>query len=90
MRYLILSLVLFIVSCAHKPNCGTLPEAKAVFYPNSCKVRIRQVVIGQDLKIPQSLKNDLNILEMGWEDPESKNGKIEMGRFIILTDEVKK
>lgn len=90
MRYLALGFMLILVGCAHKPNCGALPEAKTVFYSNSCKPRIKQVVIGQDLKIPQSLKNDLSLFEMGWEDPESKNGKIETGRFIILTDEVKK
>lgn len=88
MRYLVLTLMLF-VGCAHKPNCGILPEAKTVLYPNSCRVRIKQVVIGQDLKIPQSLKKDLALFEVGWEEPESKNGKIETGRFIILTDEVK-
>lgn len=89
MKYLFLGFLLVLVGCAHKSPCGNLPEAKAVFYPNSCKVRIKQVVIGTDLKIPQSIKNDLSLFEMNWKDPESKNGKIETGQFIILTDEVK-
>lgn len=90
MKHLILTLTLFVVGCAHKPNCGILPEAKVVLYANSCKQRIKHVVLGNDLKIPESLKKDLSLFDVGWKEPELKNGKIETGSFIILTDEEKK
>lgn len=78
--------LLFLVSCTHAPKCGNPDGAKLVFEnKTSCMVRIRQVEIGTDLRIPQSLKNpELSLLELTWIDPVFSNGIIELGHFRLL------
>lgn len=83
---LILIGLLVSVSCAHTPRCGNPDGAKIILYSNeSCIVRIRQVTIGSELKIPGSLK-DKNFanFRLEWIEPKMDSGQIELGHFILL------
>lgn len=75
-----------LVSCASKPKCGNPEGARAVLVgTTSCQVRIRQVNIGSDFKIPDSLKEKLSsnfVLE--WREVGLVDGQIELGHFILV------
>ncbi len=78
--------VLFIASCAHKPKCGNPEGAKLIMVDDrSCQVRIRQVTVGTDLKIPDSLKGPgLANFSLEWIEPELKSGQIALGHFVLV------
>lgn len=87
MNKFILSITLsLLASCASKPKCGNPEGARAVLVgTTSCQVRIRQVNIGSDFKIPDSLKDKLSsnfILE--WREAGLVDGQIELGHFILV------
>ena len=75
----------FFIGCAHTPKCGNLEGAKTIYNKaNSCEVRIRQVTIGTDLKIPDSLKKpEIVGLNLEWVDPSLQDGKIILGHFVL-------
>lgn len=81
----IISAILFN-SCAHKPLCGNPEGAKVILTDkDTCEVRIRQVTIGSDLKIPQSLKaTSLAEFKLEWVESDLKDGRIELGHFVLL------
>lgn len=72
--------------CATGPRCGDPIEARAVHIKkNSCEIRIRQVTIGSDLKIPESLKRpDLAGMELQWVEPEVSGGQVILGHFVLV------
>lgn len=76
----------FLSACAHSPRCGNPEGTKIILEGNrTCSVRIRQVLIGNELKIPESLKNpELANLELHWVDPMMKEGQIITGHFILI------
>ncbi len=78
--------MLLISSCAHNPKCGTPEGATVVFVDEgSCHVRIRQVIVGSELKIPASLKGPgLSNFSLEWVEPELKSGQIELGHFVLV------
>ena len=87
MKYLNLLLVLILsTGCSHTPKCGNPVGAKTIVYgQNSCVVRIRQVMIGNELKIPQSLKDSgLVQFQLDWVEGQLSNGRIELGHFVLL------
>lgn len=87
MKYINLILVLFLfASCGHTPKCGNLAGAKTIVYgQNSCVVRIRQVMIANELKIPQSLKDSgLMQFQLDWVEGHLNDGRIEMGHFVLV------
>ncbi len=79
------SMMVIYVGCAHSPKCGNLEGAKIILDgKTSCLVRIRQVEIGSNLKIPESLKNpELAVMELTWVDPVFIDGQITMGHFKL-------
>ena len=86
MRFIILSLSIYIVGCTSLPKCGNPDGAKVVFAGKStCDVRIRQVSVGSEIKIPKdshSLKaNEYNVV---WRESAFSNGEIDMGHFVLL------
>lgn len=85
MRRLILLLVVIISGCAHSPKCGNPTGARVILAgTESCQVRIRQVTVGSELKIPQSLKGaSLSEFTLDWVEPQLENGKIELGHFVL-------
>lgn len=86
MRRLILFLALIISGCAHSPKCGNPTGARVILSgTESCQVRIRQVTVGSELKIPQSLKGTfLSHFTLDWVEPQLENGKIELGHFVLI------
>lgn len=87
-QLLILTVVLFLASCAHSPKCGNPEGAKVVLVgEGSCQVRIRQVTIGSELKIPTSLKGiGLTQFSLEWVEPDLTAGKIELGHFVLIPE----
>jgi hypothetical protein len=95
---MILNLKLLIIisasifyGCVHSPKCGNLEGARIVYTgTNSCLVRIREVTIATNLKIPESMKDsDLVRLELGWVEPIMKDGQIVLGHFILSPKSIK-
>lgn len=86
MRRLTMSLVLMISGCAHSPKCGNPTGVRVILSgTESCQVRIRQVTVGSELKIPQSLKDtSLSQFTLDWVEPQLENGKIELGHFVLI------
>jgi hypothetical protein len=82
--------VLLTTGCAAKTVCANGPES---FRPvldsaNSCKVRIRHVIVGSDIKTPESIslnKSDVN-WSYEWVESEFKDGQIVLGHFILKPD----
>lgn len=81
---LIFSLVL--AGCAHSPKCGNPEGAKVIMAgEKTCRVRIRQVTLGSELKIPQSLKGAaLADFTLEWVEPVLESGRIELGHFVLV------
>jgi hypothetical protein len=79
-------LLCILAGCAHKPICGNPPGSMTVFENDkSCTVRIRQVTIGSDLKIPESLKNPgLVSMTLEWIEPGLTDGRISLGHFELV------
>lgn len=71
--------------CSTTPRCGDLAGARVVYVgPRSCDVRIRQVTIASQLKIPEILKKaELAGLRLQWVDPGLVDGQVIMGHFIL-------
>lgn len=86
MRRLTMSLVLMISGCAHSPKCGNPTGARVILSGiESCQIRIRQVTVGSEIKIPQSLKGAaLSEFTLDWVEPQFENGKIELGHFVLI------
>lgn len=92
MRNIFLLFSLMIVGCAHSSKCGNPEGAKVVLVgENSCQVRIRQVTMGSELKIPQSLKGAaLADFTLEWIEPSLDSGRIELGHFVLVPSSAKK
>lgn len=81
-----IAVFLFCLSgCISGPRCGDPVEARAVYIKKtSCEIRIRQVTVGSDLKIPESLKRpDLAGMELQWVEPGVVNGQVVLGYFVL-------
>lgn len=87
MRKVVVIIGCFILSsCAHDPKCGNPEGAKVVLVgERSCHVRIRQVTVGSELKIPSSLKGPgMANFNLEWVEPGLQSGRIELGHFILV------
>lgn len=75
-----------LASCASKPKCGNPEGARTVLVgTTSCQVRIRQVNIGSDFKIPDSLKDKLSSnFVLDWREAGLINGQVELGHFVLV------
>ena len=85
MKYLV-GLSLLLASCAHEPKCGG--GAPSIYQETGqCVPRIRQVMIGSDLKVPDSLKGNLSALKLDWVDSSLQDGQIVLGHFVLVPGE---
>lgn len=77
--------------CSTTPRCGDLVGARVVYVgPRSCDVRIRQVTIASQLKIPESLKKaELAGLRLQWVDPRLVDGQVIMGHFVLASKDAR-
>ncbi len=82
------SILFFLNSCANKPKCGNPEGAKSVLTGSStCQVRIRQVTIGSDFNIPESLKEKLTSdFTLDWQETRLIDGRIEIGHFVLVPE----
>lgn len=78
--------LLALVSCTHTPKCGNPEGAKIILAGDkTCQVRIRQVTIGSELKIPHSLKGAALVdFTLEWVEPGLESGRIELGHFVLI------
>lgn len=86
MKYPLLCFLFAAIGCATQPKCG-YPKGNHVIYKNekTCEVRIEQVTIGSDLKIPASLKGPgLSAFSLTWVEPGLVNGEIAFGHFVLI------
>ena len=86
MKFIFCAFIIVLSGCSHLPKCGN-PEGSGVVLAgkDTCKVRIRQVTVGSDLKIPESLKNsNLSQFTLEWVEPDLKDGRIELGHFVLV------
>ncbi len=94
MRFLLLITVplIFTFGCATKTICANGTESfRPILDPvNSCKVRIRQVVVGTDIKLPPSLAFDSGRVNWAydWTPSELKNGQVDLSHIILRPEEV--
>lgn len=86
MKIVICALVFVLSGCSHLPKCGNLEGSGVVLAgKDTCQVRIRQVTVGSNLKIPESLKNsNLSQFTLEWVEPDLKDGRIELGHFVLV------
>jgi hypothetical protein len=83
MRYLTIGFAVLLASCAHNSTCGG--GAPAIYQETGqCIPRIRQVMIGSDLKVPESLKGNLASLRLDWVESQLQDGQIVLGHFVLL------
>ncbi|RYZ93277.1 MAG: hypothetical protein EOP06_01515 [Proteobacteria bacterium] len=82
----IFPLLLLITGCASGPKCGPGTSKSAVYFsPKSCVVRIKEVVIGSELSIPEALKESTSLThDVSWVDMSVVSGKIQTGHFVLL------
>lgn len=86
MKRLIVLFGMATTGCANSPRCAN-PEGSKVILSNnsSCSVRIRQVVIGSELKISESLKADSFAgYKLEWLEGKRDGNKIELGHFVLV------
>ena len=87
MRHTLLLFAITLLSaCASKPKCGNPEGARSVLAgASTCQVRIRQVNIGTDFNIPESLKEKLTPdFALEWQEARLVNGQIEVGHFVLV------
>ena len=93
MRYFVATMLPILacaIGCTTKTICANGSESfRPVLDPtNSCKVRIRQVIVGADVKTPASVAVDGGNVNWAydWSDSEFKNGQIDLGHIILRPD----
>ncbi len=85
MKSIILFAALSLCACANQSTCGDTPDARTVYFKNSCRRRIREVVVGSELNIPQNIKNDaLSNFTLQWIDPSVDGGKLTFGHYDLV------
>lgn len=85
-KILMLFFMSLLAACASRPKCGNPEGARTILVGTaSCQVRIRQVTIGSDLKIPESLKGQLTSnFTLEWQESSLVNGRVELGHFVLV------
>lgn len=81
----ILPLLLLMTGCASSPKCGSGTSKSAVYFtPDSCNVRIKDVVIGSELSVPETLKESESLThDVSWVETSVVAGKIQTGHFVL-------
>jgi hypothetical protein len=83
----LLTILALIEGCVSKTICANGNES---FRPvleaaAACRVRVRQVVVGTDIKMPASISASHGIMNWTyrWSDTEFKDGQVVLGHFIL-------
>jgi len=86
MKAILCGYLMALSACSSAPKCVNASGAAVVYISsNTCEVRIKQVVIGSSMKIPESLKGtDLATFEMVWVETALVNGQIHLGHFALV------
>lgn len=87
MKSLLFSLLLMTSGCVTKKICINQTEDNRAIYDieNSCRIRIRQVIIGSDTEIPKSIDfKSKTLWSYSWEESKFENGKFSSGHFILM------
>lgn len=93
MRYFLFGVLLLVASgCATKKVCINQLENNRSIYDveNSCRLRVRQVVIGSESEIPRSIDFKSGTLwSYSWQESKFENGKLSSGHFVLspITDQ---
>lgn len=86
----LLFVLLLASGCATKTLCANGLESyrPVLDSSSSCKVRIRQVVIGSDIKIPESLSMAKGnaFWSYEWRESEFKDGEIVLGHIVLKVE----
>lgn len=95
MKYFLIGSLILISGCATKRVCINQLENNRSIYDveNSCRLRIRQVVIGSDAELPKSIDFKSGYLwSYGWQESKFENGKLSSGHFVLTptTDQTTK
>lgn len=74
-----------LVGCSTAPKCGSSANSETIFSdPKTCSVRIRQVLVATKMNLPNSVKSsDLTAWELDWQDSDLKDGRIQLGHFVL-------
>lgn len=85
-KWILLISTSILSACAHEPKCGNPDGAKIILVDDkSCAVRIRQVTIGSEMSLPQSLKNSgLTYFQLEWIETSLNDGRISLGHFELV------
>jgi len=84
---LLLIACLNIFGCVTKNVCQNQSENLRSVYDvdNSCRVRIKQVVIGSEANIPKSIDfKSGTAWKYLWQETKFKDGKLTSGHFVLL------
>lgn len=83
----LIGVVSLLCGCAAKTICasGDDPFRSVLDPANSCKPRVRRVVIGSDIKMPPSIAIDANpsLWTYDWAESEFKNGQVDLGHVVL-------
>ena len=82
---LLVPLTLFFTACASTPKCGPSTSKSAVYFnAKTCDVRIKEVIIGSELSIPEALKESDQVThDVSWAGTSVQDGKIQAGHFVL-------
>lgn len=91
MRSLLFIWLIISSGCATKKICMNQHENNRSIYDveNSCRIRIRQVVIGSETEVPSSIGFKSGTLwSYIWQESKFENGKYTSGHFVLapITD----
>jgi hypothetical protein len=78
-------LLLLTSSCAHTVKCTNSESSHVVLDDTSCRIRIRQVVIGDDIIIPKNTSRPaLSDFKLDWVESSIIDGKVNLGHFMLV------
>lgn len=81
-----ISLIFVFSCCVTKKICQNQVESNRSVYDvdSSCKVRIKQVVIGSDATMPKSIDFESSVpWSYSWTESKFENGKLTVGHFVL-------
>lgn len=86
MKFILLLGTIIFSSCVTKKICINQIENNRSIYDvdNSCRLRIRQVIIGSDVEVPKSIDFKSGVhWTYSWQESKFENGKLTLGHFIM-------
>lgn len=90
MKRLLLLVALLASGCVSKKVCmnGGEPYHSVLDPENSCKPRIRKVIIGSDIDVPKSIAIGKKGVDWtyDWRESSFRDGEVEMGHLVLRPD----